>query len=389
MKRKLLFIIILSHSLLAELSSQLIRVGLFSDHLLETVSFHCLEGSYTLVSENQILKTINKGDLMFMQVINGSLYLNDGNGFSKTLQSLSFEDYSLKSSFSLKPVNPRLNSRFYEGNLDIAIRHGVLQIVNILDFDSYLAGVVEAEAGPGAPWEFFKAQSVLCRSYAVKNWDRHAEEGYNICDHTHCQAYHGMSDANPDIIEAVFSTHDIVIADRSYKIIDAVYHSNSGGETQKASGFWPEDREYLLAIVDPFSVNQKNYSWEQSIEWETWKKYFEQSGVNLSEIDTTKLIIRQGHRKALLVLGDDSLSMSDIRNDFGLKSAFFSTDLKDGKLKIKGKGYGHGLGLSQEGAMEMAKKGYSYEDIIRFYYNDIMIVDINDLPFNSIPEIFR
>ena len=81
--------------------------------------------------------------------------------------------------------------------------------------------------------------------------------------------------------------------------------------------------------------------------------------------------------------------MSVIREDLGFKSAFFDMHLAGDTLVINGRGYGHGVGLSQEGAMEMAKEGYSYSDILRFYFNDISISDVNELPDSELPEEFR
>ena len=367
----------------------MIRVGLMDDYLTEAFSFHCLEGNFELISEGVKITELRKGDIIFLTIIDGKIVLNNGAGFKGEFKNLNFVDPGLKSQFSLKMVKPLLETRFYEGEFEVGIKHDVFQLINILDFDHYLAGVVEAEAGPGAPDEFFRVQAVLCRTYAVNNWDRHATEGFNLCDNTHCQAFHGRNDENPDILEAVYATHDIVVADKSYNLIDAVYHSNSGGETQKSEGFWPENKYYLLSILDPFSQNQRNSAWEYSIEWRLWRDYFVEMGVDLSKTDSMDLLIKQNHRKIFVAFDEDTIYLNNIRSDFGLRSSFFNVISEGDKVVLKGRGYGHGLGLSQEGAMEMVRQGYSYKDIINYYYNDIMIRDLNDLPFNSVPEIFR
>jgi stage II sporulation protein D len=48
---------------------------------------------------------------------------------------------------------------------------------------------------------------------------------------------------------------------------------------------------------------------------------------------------------------------------------------------MKGRGYGHGVGLSQEGAMNMSRQGYSYADIIKFYYTNVIIMNIRNISF--------
>ena len=84
----------------------------------------------------------------------------------------------------------------------------------------------------------------------------------------------------------------------------------------------------------------------------------------------------QYKRKVYLI---DSIPLKTVRADFKLKSAFFSINPKGDTLYLQGKGYGHGCGLSQEGALRMVTKGYSYKDIIRFYYKGIEIKKYDDV----------
>lgn len=388
MRRKfqiLIFLFVYSKALFA----QEIRIGLFHNSLVESFSFHCLEGNYKIFSPEGQVAEIEKGDLVFLSISDEQIRIENGSGIEGNYSSLEFTDPSLKSEFSLKVVNPSMAPRNYEGELKVDLRHGVFRLINELEFDQYLAGVVEAEGGAGAPEEFFKVQAVLCRTYAVKNWDKHLSEGFNLCDETHCQAYKGKNDENPAILHAVYSTHDIVIADYSYKLADAPYHSNSGGETQKADGLWPGGEDYLLSILDPFSKTGRNYSWEEHISRQAWTGFFLERGIELESQDSASWLIRQEHRKENFIHGKDTVSLVDIRNYFGLKSAFFDMKSQGDSLIIEGKGYGHGVGLSQEGAMEMSRQGYFYKDILRYYFHNIRIYDLNDLPFNSVPELFR
>lgn len=389
MNLKSLHIIFFILSFGSAVSGQNTRIGLFYDQLVESFVFHCMEGSYSIIGDGQIIGNLDAGQLLYINLEEGKIILRDGLDITSGFSHVEFSDPSMKSEFSLKLVIPSLLPQNYEGELEVNIRHGMFQLVNKLEFDHYLAGVVETEGGPAAGEEYFKAQAVLCRTYAVKNWERHIEEGFNLCDDVHCQAYKGKNDENPAILQAVYSTHDIVVADFSYKLITAAYHSNSGGQTQKADGFWPGKHEYLLSILDPFSETGRNFSWKDSIDWNVWKEYFRSRGVKLKETDTTKLLIRQPHRKEYMVLGEDTIRLADIRTDFNLRSAFFDARLEGNRIVLDGRGYGHGVGMSQEGAMEMAEEGYTYRDILNYYFNNIRIYDLNDLPFNSVPEIFR
>ena len=80
------------------------------------------------------------------------------------------------------------------------------------------------------------------------------------------------------------------------------------------------------------------------------------------------------HRQRYYSPFGDSLLLSEIRRDWGLRSDFFNIVRSGGDLLLKGRGYGHGVGLSQEGAMNMARSGYHYTEILNYYYHDIHII---------------
>lgn len=376
-------------SLFNPLKSQEVAVSLFYDQLTNSMTFNCAESEYAIMENGKEIIRISKGQIVFIDIEDDKVRLSDEEGILGLYSSLFFKDVYLKGKFILRTISPGSRQRLYDGELKINIEHGVFKIINRTEFDQYLAGVVESEAGVGAPEEFFKTQAVLCRTYAIKNWNRHINEGFNLCDETHCQVFHGISDENPRILEAVLSTHNIVIADRNYQLITAAYHSNSGGETQKADNVWPGKHEYLLPIIDPFSENQPNSIWEEKLDIAVWKGYLLAKGIEADELNDDELLIQQNHRKVFFPIGEDTIRIPDVRQDLGFRSSFFNMTQADSMVIINGRGYGHGIGLSQEGGMEMARQGYSYTDILRYYYYDIQIRDLNELPESSVPSVFR
>ena len=80
------------------------------------------------------------------------------------------------------------------------------------------------------------------------------------------------------------------------------------------------------------------------------------------------------HRQDYYLFGQDSLLFSKIRDDFQLRSDYFDVTFVGNQFVLDGRGYGHGVGLSQEGAMEMARKGYHYTAILNYYYHQIQII---------------
>ena len=387
MKFKILSIFLITLAL--SLEAQKIRIGLFYNDLVSSFTFHCISGKYLFIAGADTLMEAEPGNIFFITQQNGQLTLRDSETYFGAFSSLDIKESVYESTCRLKSVQPALNPESYTGNFNVNIIHEAIQIINELELDKYLAGVIEAEAGPAAEEEFYKAQSVICRTYALKNWERHTSEGFNLCDETHCQVFHGISDENPKILHAVLSNHTIVLTDIYSRLVDPVFHSNSGGETQRASDIWPIDHDYLQAIIDPFSKNQKNSVWQEEITMEEWLNYLKSKGFKLGKAAPSATLIEQTHRKKYLIVSKDTLSLSVIRQDMGFKSSFFDMIPQGDSIIFRGRGYGHGIGLSQEGAMQMAKEGFSYSDILQYYYNQIKLLPIEDLPSSQVPAGFR
>lgn len=379
----LLFILSVSYA------QQNIRIGLFQDILPESVVIHCVSGEY-LIEAEKFLKHFKEGDLLYISVMADSLLLSDGDLSINVSGKINFKNIDGRGEVRIRLIEPAALTGNYEGDLEITVNHQTIQIVNIIEFDKYLAGVVEAEGGPSGHPEYYKAQAVLCRTYALKNFRAHESEDFNLCDNTHCQVYKGKSELNPAILHAVLSTHNLVLTGRYFVLINTVFHSNSGGETRRASDVWTNDEEYFQAVVDPFSIDQPNYKWEKTISSEMWKNYLLSYGIkDINKIDSGKLLIKQDHRMKYFIIDKDSINIDRIRNDFHLRSGFFTMQQKGDSILFNGKGYGHGIGLSQEGAMEMARQGFSFSDILRFYYHNVQIRDIVNIPDEQLPDEFR
>jgi stage II sporulation protein D len=374
----------------AKLLAQNVKIGLFDDQPVNTFVFHCTEGNYNVYGDSVFNRIIREGELVYISMMGNRLVLMDGDLHFGTFNQLKITESSSNSTFRLKLVDPIREPRNYCGNLEINRFHGKVQLINELPLDTYLAGVVEAEGGSAAPVEFYKAQAILCRGYTVKSWEKHPGQNFNLCDNTHCQSFLGMNDENPAIFDAVLSTHSLVLADQNYSIVSAIYHSNSGGETQRAEDIWNGGEEYLQAVVDPFSEGLRSAVWKESISLIEWKNYLSaHCKSDFSKFSDEKLMIKQAHRKKYFLIGEDSIRLTDIRADLKLRSAFFSMELQNDTIHINGKGYGHGVGISQEGAMEMARQGYSYSDILRFYFYNVQIVELGDVPVSELPAGFR
>ncbi|MDA3822571.1 MAG: SpoIID/LytB domain-containing protein [Bacteroidales bacterium] len=368
--------------------AQMIKIGLYADEIVKSVVVYCTNGEYLIRAENETVGEFKKGDILFVRLNNGMLDLYNSNRVFGAFESLELQSLSLNGTYRTRPVAPALDSRSYDDDLFLESEDEYMNIINHVDYDKYIAGVLESEMGPNSTIELYKAHALLSRTYMLENFNKHAEEGFSLCDGVHCQAYHGRSVYNPIIPEAVFETSGEVVADYHYKLITAVYHSNSGGETQRASDVWLEDTEYLQAVIDPYSLHESHAKWYDTIYYDDWKNYLLDNGMKAVEkLPEELLYIQQRHRKKHFILDQDSLLMTKIREDWGFKSTFFNMFPEVGnRIVIWGKGYGHGVGLSQEGAARMAEMDFNYMDIIKFYFFNVRIMHYEDLPQSSLPD---
>lgn len=370
-----------------QLSAQYLNVGLYQDQSINAAVVYCSEGSFQLVSDGQIVGRMETGGTLYLTLEDGKIKVLDADRDYGFFQQIELRALSLDAYYRLKPTLPELESRIYDDNLLAMAGEQKLILVNQVDIDKYLAGVVEALAGTRVEKEYIKAQSVLSRTYALKNLDRHSDEGYQVCDGTHCQLYRGRSPSQEVFLEAVLETTGIVLADYNFKLITAAFHSNSGGQTARASDVWMTDEVYLQSVVDPYSLQQEHAKWVDTIAFEDWKAYLVENGMRSAlKVPEEILYVEQMRRKKYFVLDKDSIRMTKIRADFGFHSAFFDMFPEGDSVLVWGKGYGHGVGMSQEGAMKMARDGFSYQDILLFYFYEVRLMDFRDLPASSLDK---
>lgn len=275
--------------------------------------------------------------------------------------------------------------RIYNGNLQFRVYNGSLQVVNIVDIEQYVAGVVESEGGHIDTYEYFKAQAILARTFALKNWNKHISEGYNLKDDVSSQAYYSKCylQNKDNIIKATYDTKDTVLVSKEEcDLILTAFHANSGGQTANSEDAWVSKVSYLRSKEDKFSTGQPSYTWEKKVSKEQFLNYFKrQFGIKSDnkEFEKAVLSFTQKDRKSYFTYEGKRLALKNVRNDFKLRSTFFSVEESGDEVILKGKGYGHGVGLSQDGAINMAKQGYNCKEILYYYYNNVELENLNFL----------
>lgn len=173
-------------------------------------------------------------------------------------------------------------------------------------------------------------------------------------------------------------TKGLVILDKDSTLIISAFHSNCGGETASSEDVWLTNQPYLKGVIDPYCRSSRNSVWEKKISINDWLEFLRKSGYKGKTDDLSVFSFLQNVRLTDYRTGSFTMPLSTIRNELDLRSTFFSVVADGDSVILKGRGYGHGVGLCQEGAMEMAEKGFNYQQIISFYYTDVIISDIKN-----------
>jgi len=374
MFRKLIFIPFLQ-ILIFEFVCGQVSVRIFADQKISSAVFSITEGKYEVDVYDGKTLLLNSDETIIFAVYNGKIAVKTRNSKSFMCDSLTVKGLTGNDRFSLRINTGSQVMKFYGGDLRCSYDLGSMVFINNCDVEQYIAGVVRTEGGPGKNIEFHKSQAVLARTYMYKHFEKHAIDGYNLCDNTHCQAYNGITDDSV-INKAALDTKDLVILDKDSTLVNSAFHSNCGGETSISEDVWLSGHYYFRRIKDPYCINSRNASWRKSIPYSDWVSYLKNSGYVADQKAPASYNYVQATRQNDYRVASFSLPFTQIRNDMDLRSSFFSVFREGDSIIFDGRGYGHGVGLCQEGAMVMAGRGFKYDGIIRFYYTGVIITDI-------------
>lgn len=361
---------------LPSLTKAQVRIRVFSAGNPESVIFKVVSGKYSLDAYDGNPVSLEKDVTALITIYKGRIAVKIHNMPAFAADSLLLSGISGNDVFSLKPVSTPASMQNYSGNLEYLPDLGTLVMINHCTEEDYIAGVVKTEGGGGKSMEYFKAQAVLARTYLYKYLRKHSSDGFDLCDNTHCQAFNGIT-TDQLIISAARNTKDRVILTHDSTLIISAFHSNCGGETSASGDVWLTTIPYLRKISDPYCISSRNARWERKLTGDEWIDMLLKLTGSDDTISLSGCSFNQESRVSDYRTGTLKVPLAHIRDELGLRSTFFSVIPEGDSIILRGKGYGHGVGLCQEGAMNMAAQGFSYTDIIKFYYPGVIVADIS------------
>lgn len=364
-----------------ESHAQLLKIGLFRKEPFKSAIVTGSTNTFSIYGDSNLIATLNPNQIVRVLADSNGVQLLSLDGAIGRYKQLIFSSTDSLADLKLKPIDFK-KDKLISGSLIITALSYELKIINEVYLDEYIAGVVEAEAGHGSKPEFYKAQAIISRTYALAHLFKHAPEGFHLCDQVHCQAFKGKCKSDQDIHQAAFDTKGIVLVDDSLKLITAAFHSNCGGQTANSEHVWTKPLPYLRSVKDSYCSSQPNAVWRKEITYQDWINYLKRYNFPIQDSNCVKhcTSFKQPYRMYCLTSCDKSIPFKNIRTDLNLKSAFFSIEKIDaGNLVLKGRGFGHGVGLCQEGAMKMARLGFEHPIILKHYFTGVHVVDITKL----------
>lgn len=272
-----------------------------------------------------------------------------------------------------------IGGKWYRGRVMVTVDDGELVAVNYVDLEDYLYSVVGSEMPTSWPQAALQSQAVAARSYALYKRARSANPLFDLGGTTAHQVYKGLAQEHPNTIAAVDATEDRVVTHNG-QVIEAIFHSSSGGGTENAGDVWSSDVPYLRRVED-FDQNSPVFSWEETF---TLAEFSDKIGdIGLVHTIGTPQYTEGGRVASISFAGEDgteTLRGRDVRSALRLRSTRFEIEIDDDddNVMVTGSGFGHGVGMSQWGARSLAEQGWSFEEILQHYYQSTAIAQLED-----------
>ena len=264
--------------------------------------------------------------------------------------------------------------RCYHGKINIYSKQGKLQLINMVPVINYLYSAVGSELLRGWPDEAVKAQTVASHSYLLYT----LSQGNIIKDSTQSQFYGGTRYENTDYKSAIDEVKDVVLLDENNMPIEALFHSTCAGSTlNNEDVFGREPISYLRST--PCKYCQDSYFSKtkvEDIEKDMLKDIFKTDQIKIiHKNDGSLKSIQTSHETLTPYQG--WLKIGQNLNWGIVPGVKYNINCSNGVCKLSSKGAGHAVGMCQWGSKGMAKMGYKYQEILRYYYKNVFFSNID------------
>ena len=274
---------------------------------------------------------------------------------------------------------------YYVDNLKVRVKRVSKDIIEEVPLEEYVMGVLAGEMPIEFDIEALKSQAVAARSYVLKEIETNQEKEYDVVDTVLNQVYLDQNELKEkfsnNYIENINKLKEAVNSTRgqylSYdnKIAQTLFFSTSTGKTENSEEIFSTALPYLVSVdskwdeeVSPVFNDSYTFSLNEFLNILGLK--------NNNKVTTKVLETTSTGRIKRIKINEREFSGSEVYSALNLRSTFFSIEQNNNTINVYTKGFGHGVGMSQYGALAMARRGYKYDEILKYYYQGTEIKKI-------------
>lgn len=374
-----------------------------------------VSGSYTLGGNTSLAMSSGETVRVTFDTQTGMISLTRNGQTTAMGQEVAFRRHATSGTSGLKIAQARKSGNLYPGDLYLKAQksgsgYKLYPIVHVY-IEYYLNGVLPYEMGDSAPREALKAQAVAARTYTLNKMNLRSSSLYDVVDTTNDQVYYGNSDSTTNCTAAVTATKGIVLTNGG-QLTSCYYTASNGGQTESAANAWGSSGySYLTVKDDPFDLMNTASIVRSATIYADYDATGQKAGLTtLLNSKAQAALSAQGTSGSITKITSvtphtpkfSSPSRLYTKVDFGVlcqtpsgelpltltcnifteletalglgingsSNELWSVKTSGSNWILQARRYGHGVGMSQRGTMQMASMGYSYDQILGFYYVD-------------------
>ena len=271
-----------------------------------------------------------------------------------------------------------VNDTQYDGNVAILTKGGKVNLVNAIDLESYVKGVVTSEIPTTWSTEAQRAQAMVARTYALWKMESPGSPDWDVVSTVGDQVYNGRSRRARKVDKAVNATRGVVLLWKG-QLFPTYYHSSSGGYTENAFNVWQTlDIPPLAGREVPYGEKSPHTRWEKVLSGAQIAEALRAKGHKVGQIrdiiaENLTPSGRPTHVRVVHDGGETRVPSNEFRlavgaGSSGLKSTRFRRYKEGDSFVFVGSGFGHGVGMDQYAARNMAQGGKDSLEILTYFY---------------------
>ena len=249
-----------------------------------------------------------------------------------------------------------------------------------IELEEYVVGVVSCEMPASFDYEALKSMAVAARTYALYKVNN--KKGYVMKTTAVDQCYIDVDKMKTkwgSSFDKMYNKVKSAVNDTKYEfmtykddIIISFYFSISNGYTENCENVFSQKLDYLKSVSSEWD---KDYNYKEKEVKYSIKDFLNKLSLTGNKIENISIDRTSTNRVTTININGKKFKGSKFKSLLSLRSTDMDIEYDEKNVYIKTKGHGHGVGMSQYGAHSMAKLGYKYDEILKYYYNGIEIVN--------------